>query len=294
MPVTEVIAEPGLQAPRPGGGLRRALLTTASVVVWSVALLMLGAGIAPDSPPDSNVPSEASIRLALIALGALVGAAPVVLLHLPARRRVRRQVTAALAAVVDRPELPPVESWAPPGRMFRRLTVSALTYVSIPLLLLIGWSVACALFLREGEAAVAFALASLIPASFLVVTLGMSHRQLAGIRKGVDDGQVVSVRVDSRIDLKTAVSDAVQSWFEAVLADGRWVLLRTPVHYSWAGDARGVLEDPDLVLVIGRGGHQGVLLAPSRPQDAVWLLGPAPVVRAPRSVLRAFEERRGT
>ncbi len=286
MPVTEVIADTGLHEPRAGGGLRRALLTAGSVVTWVVALSLLGAGIAP----GGEVPTEPSIRLALAALGVVLAAAPIALLHLPARRRVRRQVTAVLLAAQSHPvpALPAPEGWSSPLPMFKRLWVSSLTYVSIPLLLLLGWSGACALFLREGEAAVAFGIAALVPAGFLVITLGLTRRLVSGVQSGLAAGQVVPLTVHRRIDLKTAVSDAVQSWFEAALPDGQRVLLRTPRHYSWAGDARGVLEDPDLVLIIGEGGHQGVVLAPSRPEDAVWLLGPVPAGRAPRSVLRAF------
>lgn len=291
LPVTKVVGTE-LPALATGGGLRRLVLSLVTVATWSFAGVLLGAGIAP----GGDEPLSASARVALVVAGLVVLALPVLLLYLPARRRSRRMVDAVLdaAAAHPPPELPAFDTWAGPERMFRRLFVSSLSYLAIPLLLLVGWSVACAVFLDEGGAALVFAAMSLIPLLFLVVTVRMAHRMRSGVSAGLVAGQLVRVSVDSRIDQKMVINDAFQSWFDARLPDGQHVVVRTPLHFTWAAEARGVLDDPDLVLVIGRGGHQGVLLAPSRPEDAVWLLGPVPVVRAGRGVQRALSSPRAT
>jgi hypothetical protein len=288
--VTEVLAARTVPAPRQGGSVRRAVVLALTVTTWVAAGFVLGAGVAP----GSDYPAGAGARTALVGLGLLLVAAPVALFYLPTRRSVRRQLAAVLEVTADHPvpALPPFETWGGPQRMFKRLMVSSLSYLAIPLLLLSGWAVACAFFLQEGAAAVAFAALALIPLFFLVVTLRLPHRLARGVQGGLAAGQVVPVRVDSRVDQKMVMTDAFQSWFDAVLPDGQHVLLRTPMHFSWAGDARGVLEQPDLVLVMGAGGHQGLLLAPARPADAVWLLGPVPLVRAPRGIERSFAEGR--
>lgn len=278
---------------RPGGAARRAVVLSGTAVAWAVAAVMLGAGVAPSADAQ---PVGADVRVPLVVLGLALLAAPVLLLYLPSRRGVRRQVTAVLEASVltaatPAPELPPFASWGGPAPMFKRLMVSSFGYLAIPLLLLVGWAVACAFFLGEGVAAVAFAVLALVPLAFVFVTLDVPRRVSAGVRAGLASGQVVPVRVENRIDQKMVVNDAFRSWFDAVLPDGQRLVLRTPMHFRWAGPSRGVLDAPDLVLVIGQAGHQGVLLASGRPEDPVWLLGPVPLVRAPRSVLRSFAER---
>jgi hypothetical protein len=283
--VTSLLRSTTLPAVRPGGSLRRALLTTASVVVWGTAVLLLSAGFVPELDGDE---SELSIRITFLVLGVAVAALPVLALWLPHRRLVTRLVAAVLAVEAPRPEVPPLSAWAGPQRMFQRLRWTSSTIVLVPLLTLVVAAVAYGMFLDEDAAAIVSLVFSAVPLGFLVVTGSTSRRIVAGTQAGLDAGQVVPVTVRRRIDQPKALTPAYQSWFEAHLPDGQQVLLRTPVRFTSAADARGVLDAPDLVLVIGRGGHQGALLVPGRPQDAIWLLGPVPQVRAPRDVLEAF------
>jgi hypothetical protein len=274
-----------LPAVRQGGALRRTLVTTASVVVWSTAVLLLSAGFVPELDGDE---SELSIRITFLVLGVAVAALPVLALWLPHRRLVTRLVEAVLAVEAPRPDVPPLRDWAGPQRMFQRLRWTSYSIVLVPLLTLVVAAVAYGMFLDEDAAAIVSLVFCAVPLGFLVVTASTTRRIVAGVQAGLDAGQVVPVTVRRRIDQPRALNPAYQSWFEAHLPDGQQVLLRTPVRFTWAADARGVLDAPDLVLVIGRGGHQGALLVPSRPHDAIWLLGPVPQVRAPRDVLEAF------
>jgi hypothetical protein len=283
--VTSLVRTTTLPAPRHGGSLRRFLLSATSVAVWAVAVLLLSAGFVPELDGDE---SELSIRITFLVLGVLVAAMPVLLLWLPHRRLVTRLVAAVLAVETPRPELPRVRDWVGPQRMFQRLLWTSYTFVAIPLLTLVVAAVSYGMFLDEDAAAIVSLVFCAVPLVFLGVTATTTRRIVAGVQAGVDAGQVVPVCVRRRIDQPMALNPAYQSWFEAGLPDGQQVLLRTPVRFTWTAEARGVLDAPDLVLVIGRGGHQGALLVPSRPEDAVWLLGPVPQVRVPRDVLRAF------
>lgn len=284
--MTEVLAAHTVPAPRSGGGPRRFVLVIASLVVWAAGLVCFGAGLSPS--PDQ--PSDWTVSAALFGLSALLLALPIVAIMLPARRLVRRHVSVVLRVAADHPapQLPPFESWAGPARMFRRLMVSSYSYTALPLLLLVGSAIAFGLFLGEPGAGVVFAVLALIPLFFTVVTMTLPGRLSDGVRAGLEAGQVVAVRVDSRLDQKMVVGGAFMSWFDAILPDGQHVTLRTPTHFTWAADERGVVDSPELVMVMGRAGHQGLLLLPSRPEDAVWLLGPVPLVRVPRSVQKAF------
>jgi hypothetical protein len=284
--VTSLSERTALPALRHGGTVRRFLLTTLCVLVWAVSVLLLAAGFVPELDGDE---SELSIRITFLVLGVLVAALPLLLVWLPQRRLVLRSVEAALAIDTARPSVPPVSEWASPRRMFQRLRWTSYTLVLIPLLTLLVSAVAYGLVLDEDAAAIVSLVFSLVPLAFLVITATLPGRLVSGVQAGLDAGQVLPVRVPHRLDQRLALNAAYQSWFEAFLPDGQRLLLRTPVHFTWAADARGVVDSPDLVLVIGRGGHQGALLVPSRPEDAVWLLGPVPQVRVPRSVVRAFE-----
>ena len=283
--MTSLVRTTTLPAPRAGGALRRFLLTGSSVAVWAVAVLLLSAGFVPELDGDE---SELSIRITFLVLGVVVAALPVLLLWLPHRRLVTRLVAAVLSVETPRPELPPVCEWAGPQRMFQRLRWTSYTVVLIPLLTLVVSAVSYGMFLDEDAAAIVSLVFCTVPLAFLAVTATTTRRIVAGVQAGLDAGQVVPVCVRRRIDQPRAINPAGQSWFEAILPDGQQALLRTPVHFTWTAEARGVLDAPDLVLVIGRGGHQGALLVPARPEDAVWLLGPVPQVRVPRDVLRAF------
>lgn len=285
--MTSLLSGTTLPAVRYGGSLRRGVLTTASVAVWGVAVLLLSAGFVPELDGDE---SELSIRITFLVLGVVVAALPVLALWLPHRRLVTRLVEAVLAVETARPGVPPVGTWTGPQRMFQRLRWTSYTFVLVPLLTLVVAALAYGMFLDEDAAAIVALVFCGVPLVFLVATASMSRRIIAGVQAGLDAGQVLPVGIRRRIDQPMRRHSAYQSWFEAHLPDGQQVLLRTPVRFTWAADARGVIDAPDLVMVIGRGGHQGALLVPSRPEDAVWLLGPVPQVRAPRDVLRAFAE----
>jgi hypothetical protein len=271
--------------------VRRFVLLGVSVLTWAAALFCFGTGTSPGLGEPTE--TQTSIRVAFVVLGALLVVLPVLVLALPADRRVRRLLAAVLvvAGAHPRPELPPFESWSGPERMFRRLQWSCYSYIAIPLLLLIGSAVAFGFFLSEPVAGLVFAGLALIPLLFAVATLTIPRRLRSGVRAGLEAGQVVALKVNSRIDRKMVLNDASMSWFDCILPDGQHVTVRTPLHFAWAADARGVVDAPDLVLVMGKSGHQGLLLVPGRPEDAVWLLGPVPLVRVPRSVQRAFAER---
>lgn len=273
---------------RSGGGLRLVALTVASLIVWSLALVFLGTSVSPDLAQSSG--HAWSIKVALGLLGLLMAALPGLVVGVPAQRRARRMVAAVLASSQGAPcpALPPVRTWGGPEQMFRRLRWTCYTWVSLPLVLLEGSAVAFGLFLGEPGAGLAFAVLGLIPLFFLVVSITLPRRLRTCVEEGLAAGQVLALRIDSRIDQKLVLNDAFQSWFDAVLPDGQRLVLRTPRHFAWCSDARGVVESPDLVMVIGKDGHQGVLLVPGRPDDAVWLLGPVPQIRVPASVQRAF------
>lgn len=284
--MTSLVCGTTLPAVRRGGPVRRFLLTVVSVALWGVAVLLLSAGFVPELDGDE---SDLSIRITFLVLGVLVAGLPVLLVWLPHRRLVSRLVDAVLAGEHTRPVVPPVRQWGGPQRMFQRLRWTSYTFVLVPLLTLLVAAVSYGLFLDEDAAAIVSLVFCLVPLAFLVVTATTTGRIVAGVQAGVDAGQVVPVTVTRRVDQPMVLNSAYQSWFEARLPDGQHVLLRTPVHFTWSAEARGVIDAPDLVLVIGRGGHQGALLVPSRPEDAVWLLGPVPQARVPRGVLRAFE-----
>lgn len=266
------------------------MLLAASVLTWSVALFLVGAGVAPDVTDVDGAPLEPEVRATFLALGAAISALPALLIALPAQRRVRHLVAAVLAVPHQVPPLPDPATWGGPERMFRRLQWSSYSYVAIPLVLLAVGAVAFGLFLGEPVAGVVFAALGTIPLFFGVVTWTLPGRLRSGVAAGVAAGQVLPVRVVSRLDQKMLLTDAYQTWFHVELADGQCVTVRTPLHFSWAGEARGVTDADDLVLVLGRGGHQGLLLSASRPQDPVWLLGPVPLTRVPRAIQAAFRD----
>ncbi|MFN2538529.1 MAG: hypothetical protein ABR549_10320 [Mycobacteriales bacterium] len=275
-----------LPAVRQGGPLRRFLVASTSAVVWTASVLLLSAGFVPELDGDE---SEVSIRITFLVLGVAVGALPVVLVWLPHRRLVLDLVEGVLAVETPRPVLPPVAGWVGPDRMFQRLRWTSYTLVLVPLITLLVVA-AYGMYLDEDAAGLVALVFCSVPLTFLVVTVKLPNRCVEGVQAGVDAGQVVPVCVPRRLDRGMLFSSACQSWFETRLPDGQLVLLRTPTHFAWAADARGVIDSPELVLVVGRGGHQGALLVPTRPEHAVWLLGPVPQVRAPREVLRAFAE----
>ncbi|MGZ6804834.1 MAG: hypothetical protein ACXVFU_17480 [Nocardioidaceae bacterium] len=287
--MTSALARPALPPVRAGGALRRLVGGTLAVLVWALALFLLLGGLAP-SLFDSPAP-EVSMRVAVGALGLVLASLPV-LLSLPTRRRVVRAVAAVVVAAGDapRPALPPFAQWAGPEHVFRRLRVTSATYVAIPLLLLVGSAVAFGMFLDEPVAGGVFAGLALVPGFFGWVTLTLPSRLRRGVQAGLEAGQVVPVAVAGRVDRTLVVNASYASFFALRLPEGQRLTVRTPLHFGWDGEAPGVLDDPDLVLVLGRGGHQGLLLAPSRPQDAVWLLGPVPLVRVPRWVQRRLQD----
>jgi hypothetical protein len=285
--VTSLARASTLPALRHGGTARRLVVSAGCLVVWTGSVLLLSAGFVPELDGDE---SQLSIRILFLVLGFLVAALPVLVVWLPERRQVQRALDAVLAVETPRPAVPPVRDWAGPARMFQRLRWTSCTVVLIPLLTLVVAAVCYGLFLDEDAAALVSLAFAVVPLAFLVVTATLPRRLVNGVQAGLDAGQVVPVRVPRRIDQPLVLTSANRSWFETRLPDGQQVLLRTPAHFSWASDPRGVVESPDLVLVIGLGGHQGALLLPSQPQNAVWLLGPVPQVRVPRDVLRAFEE----
>jgi hypothetical protein len=285
--VTSLARASTLPALRHGGTARRLALRVGCLVVWGTSIVLLSAGFVPELDGDE---SQLSIRILFLVLGFLVAALPLLLVWLPQRRQVLQAVDAVLAIETPRPAVPPVREWTGPQRMFQRLRWTSYTLVLIPLLTLVVSAACYGLFLDEDAAAIVSLVFSLVPLAFLVLTALLPRRLVSGVQAGLDAGQVVPVRVPRRIDQPRFLSSAYQSWFETWLADGQQLVLRTPVHFGWASEPRGIIESPDLVLVIGRGGHQGALLVPSQPQSAVWLLGPVPQVRVPRDVLRAFEE----
>lgn len=286
--MTQVLVPRTLPAPRHGGMGRRFVLVVLSISIWAGSLAFIGTGISPGvgEPTETDWRSQAF----LLVVGALLLALPLLVITLPAQKRVRRLLEAVLAVAAEhpRPELPPFETWAAPNRMFQRLRVTCFTCTSIPLLLLMGSAIAFGLFLEEPVAGVVFAVLGLIPLFFAVVTFTLPSRLRDGVRAGLAAGQVVALRVNSRVDQNLVLNAAYMSWFDGILPDGQHITLRTPRHFAYAADARGVIDSSDLVLVMGKGGHQGLVLAPSRPEDAVWLLGPVPLVRVPRSVQKAF------
>lgn len=249
--------------------------------VWASAVLLLSAGFVPQL--DGNE-TELGIRVTFLAGGLVVAVLPVLALWLPNRRRVGQLLAAVLPPVGETPEVPAVVRWARPDRAFQRLRSSCYVLALIPLLTLLIIGLGCTLWLDEdasGSVALGFCL---VPLAGLVATATLSTRVVSGVQAGLDRGQVLPVRVPSRVDLGS------RSWLQAFLPDGRELLLRTPSLPARAPEARGVLDAPGLVLVVGAGGHQGALLVPARPQDVVWLQGPVPQVRAPRDVVRAFAE----
>lgn len=283
--MTATLPTAALPAVRHGGSTRRLVLAVGSALVWAVAAIMLATGLVPEI---DGTETELSIRVTYLVLGVLVAALPLVIVYLPQRRLARRFVGAVLTASPQRVELPPVTAWQGPQRMFQRMRWTAYSAVSVPLLCLLISSVLYGLVLDDDAALIVSLVFLVPPLAGLVVTATTSRRQLASVTAGLAAGQAVPVTVGRRVDQKLVINDAFRSWFEARLPDGQQVLLRTPLHFTWAGDARGVVDAPDLALVIGRGGHQGALVAASRPEDAVWLLGPVPQVRVPRSIVKAF------
>lgn len=283
--MTEIASTSVVPAVRHGGSVRRFVLAAVTVLVWAAAALLLASGLVPEI---DGTETELSIRATYVVLGLLVAGVPVLAFFVPHRRLVKRAVSALLAVERVPPEVPPVDAWQGPQRMFQRLRWGAYSAVAVPLVCLAISAVVYGAVLDDEAGLLVSIVFCAPPLLGLAVTATTTHRQLASVEAGLARGQVVPVRVARRVDQKQLVNEAYQSWFEAQLPDGQVVLLRTPFHFTWAADARGVVEATDLVLVVGRGGHQGALLVPSRPEDAVWLIGPVPQVRAPRGILKAF------
>lgn len=260
--------------------------TSVSAAVWIGALICLEAGVDPGLRQPQGV--GISIRLALIAAGMVLAAVPYVAFAWPEQRRAQRLMQAVLATATVTPVLPPFEQWGAPNSMFRKLRTVAFTTTVIPLVVLIGAAVTFGLFLAEPVAGLVFLALAAVPGAFFWATLTLPSRLRRGVRAGFEAGQCVGVRIDSHITLRPSIDPSSLSWFDAVLPDGQHLVLRTPAHSSWRGTPRGVLDDPHLVLVIGRGAHQGLLIAPSRPAEPVWLRGPVPMARVPRSIQCGF------
>jgi hypothetical protein len=269
-----------LPPPLRGGGIRRTVLTALSTALGITALFFLGTGIDPGLGQSDGVAVGA--RTALIVTGLVLAAVPYLLFVLPTQRRAERMLAAVLATSTGRPTLPPFEQWGSPRGMFSKVRVLSFTATTIPLGVLLGSAVTFGLFLAEPVAGTVFVALALVPGFFFWVTWTLPSRLQRGVRAGLADGQCVA------ITLRPAMDQSTLSWFDAVLPDGQHVVLRTPSHFNTRPIARGVLDDPRLVLVIGRGAHQGLLIAPDRPADAVWLRGPVPMVRVPRYVQRGF------
>lgn len=277
-----------LPALRFGGGLRRAVLSVCSVAVWAASLFFLAAGISPGLGEPDDV--QTSFRIAFLVVGAALAGLPVLLLVLPAQRQQRRLMHAVLAGTATAviPPLPPFGQWSSPDRMFSRLRVRAYT-ASVPVLLvMIGSLITFGFVLDEPVAAVVFGVLGLIPAGFVWVAVTLPARLQQGVQAGLAADQCLPVKIDSHITLRPTPTQSSLSWFDAILPDGQHLVLRTPCHYAGRGAPRGVLEAADLVLVIGRGAHQGLLISASRPQDVIWLRGPVPMFRVPRDIQKAF------
>jgi hypothetical protein len=275
-----------LPAALTGGGGRRVVVSAASAAVWLGALFCLGAGVDPGLEQSGGL--GVSIRVMLIVAGLALAALPYVVFARPDQRRAERLLQAVLATSEGTPVLPPFAQWATPHAMFRKLRTVAFTTTAVPLAVLVGAAVTFGLFLDEPVAGVVFAALALVPGAFFWATLSLPRRLSRGVRAGFEAGQCVGVRIDSHITLRPSIDPSSLSWFDAVLPDGQHVVLRTPAHSSWRGTPRGVLDDPALVLVLGRGAHQGLLIAPDRPAEAVWLRGPVPMSRVPRFIQEGF------
>ncbi|MCU1595509.1 MAG: hypothetical protein JWO12_2901 [Frankiales bacterium] len=282
--MTQGVCAARLPAVRRGGPLRRFLVLATSVGIWFIALVFLGSGISPGLGEPTE--REWGLRILLLAAGLAVSAVPLLVFLLPAQARARHQVEALLAGHRASLTLPAYDAWGGPEHIFQLLQLTSYTVLAPPLLLLLGSAATFGAFLGEPVGAAVFVGLAAIPFFFLVATWRLPQRLRSSVGEGLASGQVVPVKVVSRLDQKTLLSSAFMTWFDAELSDGQHLVLRTPVHHPWATDARGVVEADDLVLVIGKDGHQGLLLSPSRPEDAVWLLGPVPLTRAPSRVLR--------
>ncbi|MCU1602139.1 MAG: hypothetical protein JWO22_2848 [Frankiales bacterium] len=279
--MTGTAAPTKLPALKHGGGLRRIVVLAGCATVWGAAVLLLSAGFVPQLAGDET---ELGIRVTFLLGGLLVAVLPVLALWLPHRRQVARLLDGVLATDLAQPQVPPVAAWAHPEVAFQRLRSTAFVLSITPLLTLLILGLGSSMYLDEdasGTVALAFCL---VPLAGLVATLTLPTRVLTGVQTGIDRGQVLAVRVPSRVDLGT------MAWLQAFLPDGRELVLRTPSLSPRAPEPRGVVDSPDVVLVVGAGGHQGALLVPARPEEVVWLHGPVPQVRVPRDVIRAFEE----
>ena len=274
-----------------GGPARRCLVLGSSIASWSVALVFLGSGIAPGLGEPTE--HDELLRLLLIGAGLAIAVVPFVLFWLPATRRMHVLVQAVLAAVLagggdPTLPLPPQDRWQGPERIFARVQLTSVTVIAPPLLLLVASAVAFGVFLGEPLAATVLAALALVPALFLVATWRLPSRLRENVRQGLLLGQAVPVRVEQRLERPARFGSSCDAWFDVVLPDAQHLTVRTPRHHAGAGPARGVLDAAGLIMVMGKGGHQGVLLPPSAPENAVWLLGPVPLTRVPRSIAAAF------
>jgi hypothetical protein len=170
--------------------------------------------------------------------------------------------------------------------MLRRLVLSGYSFAAPPFLLCVAAALVFGIVLGEAAGGLTFALLALVPA---LVALGVSKipRVFASdTDAGLSAGQVLSVRVRSRVDEKRRFGESYRSWLLLAGPGGQRILVRTPMHFAWAPDVRQAMHATSLDLVIGRRGLSGLLLIDGQPEHAIWLLGPVPLVRAPRWVLK--------
>ena len=279
--MTQVLASGSVAEPRPGGVLRRCVLLTVTALSWVLALMVLDAVISPAVDAPTDVAHGVSLGL----LAATLVAAPVLALALPALRSARSARRALLESSV-RDQVRALETLPAPGVMLRRLVLSGYSFAALPLLLCIAAALVFGIALGEPAAGLTFALLALVPA---LVALGASliPRLFAGdTRAGLKEGQVLSVRVRSRVDEKRRFGESYRSWLHLAGPGGQRILVRTPMHFAWAPDVRQAMHASTLDLVIGQRGLSGLLLIDGQPEHAIWLLGPVPLVRAPRWVLK--------
>lgn len=278
---------PALPAPRTGGAVRRGVLAAAAGTAVVAAAFVTAPAF--DSVDPYGRPVTPVSRAGFLAVGGLLLALPYLLVVLPGRRAARRAADAVLA----RPRatsLPPAGSWGGPGPIFRRLVVGASTYAVCGLALLGGAALLCLLVLGEPVAAALAAGLALLPAAGLAASLSVPGRVGRAGRRAAADGRAVPVRVVDRFDQALVGSGSSRSWYVLELVDGARAVVTTPVRYSWRVEPVEGLE-ADTCLVVSEGGRHGVLVPRSRPHTAVWLLGPVPSTRLPRSVQRAIADR---
>lgn len=270
---------PVLPRARQGGGLRRAVVVVLSVVLVLAGVLAAVAGL--QGTDGSGEPIGMPAQLTLLAAGALLMSLPVVLVVVPGQARARRASTALLA----RPrtdQLPPFGLWGGPGPAYSRMVAGTATYAGASFVLLFAGSLACLLALDEPVAAALAAGLSLLPLAGLIMVVTLKWRVGRAVERAARAGRAVPVTVVQRQEQRLALNATSRSWYCLELADGGRTAVGTPLRFSWSVEPPGALEDQVSLVVSARGRH-GVLVSRARPQDAVWLLGPVPATRLPRT-----------